>query len=165
MIVVIIAGWSGTRLWPLSTADYPKHLLRLTNDRSLLKNTCERVAKLSRQVFVVSEVSHAQHVYKQLPGLARSCVLVEPARRGTASCVVLALNEIKRRGLKNQPITFLWADHLIRDQREFVSAVKQAAQLAKKQHKLVFMGIEPSYPSTGFGYIQKGKRLTNGFKN
>ena len=165
MIIVIIAGGSGTRLWPLSTADYPKHLLRLTNERSLLQNTYDRVVKISRQVFVVSEASHVQHVYEQLPGLVRNYVLVEPARRGTASCVVLALSKIKKRGHKNQAITFLWADHLIRDQREFISAVKQAAQLAKAEHKLVFMGIEPSYPSTGFGYIQKGKRLKNDFKN
>ena len=87
MIVVIIAGGSGTRLWPLSTNDYPKHLLRLTNDRSLLQNTFGRVQRLAAadNIFVVSEASHADHVAEQLPELPKRNVLVEPARRGTAS--------------------------------------------------------------------------------
>src|SRR5581483_2873652 len=108
MIVVIIAGGSGTRLWPLSTHDFPKHLLNLTNDRSLLQNTYDRVKSLSDTIFVVPEKSHVKHVYKQLPEVPRKRILDEPARRGTASCFVLALSEIKRQGYKNQPVFFLW---------------------------------------------------------
>lgn len=165
MIVVIIAGGSGTRLWPLSTTDYPKHLLTLTNERSLLQNTYDRVKELANEVFVVPEASHVEHVYKQLPEVPKKNILVEPARRGTASCVIWALSEIKKRKYSNQTILFLWADHLIRDKRGFCAAVKQADELAEKLEKLVFMGVEPTYPSTGFGYIKKGERLANGFKN
>jgi mannose-1-phosphate guanylyltransferase/mannose-6-phosphate isomerase len=158
VIVVIIAGGSGTRLWPLSTHDYPKHLLKLTNERSLLQNTYDRVKQLSDTIFVVPEKSHVKHIYKQLPDIPRKRILDEPARRGTASCFVLALSEIRRQGHKDQPIFFLWADHLISDSKAFLKAAEDAAKIADSQQRLVFMGVKPSYPSTGFGYIQMGKR-------
>src|SRR5205807_7842756 len=104
MIAVIIAGGSGTRLSPLSTADYPKHLLRLTNERSLLQNTYDRVEPLATNIFVVPEKSHAKYIYQQLPHLPRRNILVEPARRGTASCYLMALSEIRRRRLENEAI-------------------------------------------------------------
>ncbi|MDB5161261.1 MAG: hypothetical protein JWO96_641 [Candidatus Saccharibacteria bacterium] len=160
MIVVIIAGGSGTRLWPLSTKDYPKHLLSLTNDRSLLQNTYDRVKNLSDDVFIITEKSHSKYVYRQLPEVPRKRILAEPARRGTASCFILALSEIKRRGLKDQAVFFLWADHLISDSKAFAQAAERAAKLAEAENKLIFTGVEPTYASTGFGYIQKGKRIT-----
>jgi mannose-1-phosphate guanylyltransferase len=165
MIVVIIAGGSGTRLWPLSTHDYPKHLLTLMGSRSLVQNTYDRVKNLSDNIFIVSEASHIQHVYNQLKEVPKKNILVEPARRGTASCVIFALSEVKKRKFEDQPILFLWADHLIRDKQGFVSSAKQAAKLASSHNQLVFMGVEPTYPSTGFGYIQKGEKQENGFKN
>lgn len=158
MIVVIIAGGSGTRLWPLSTKDYPKHLLKLTGDHSLLQNTYDRIKNIAEAVFVVTEKSHARHVYQQLPKLPRRNILVEPARRGTASCLIWALSEINRRHFKRQAIFFLWADHLVRSQSGFVKAAKAAAQLAEAHNKLVFMGVKPTYAATGFGYMQKGKK-------
>lgn len=165
MIVVIIAGGSGTRLWPLSTHNFPKHLLTLIGNRSLVQNTYDRVKKLSDNVFVVSEASHIKHVYEQLSEIPKKNILVEPARRGTASCVILALSEIKKRGFEDHPILFLWADHLIRDKQGFISSAKLAAKLTDKYKELIFLGVEPTYPSTGFGYIQKGQRLANGYKN
>jgi mannose-1-phosphate guanylyltransferase len=158
VIVVIIAGGSGTRLWPLSTQDYPKHLLALTNDRSLLQNTYDRVKQLSDTIFIVPEKSHVKHVYKQLPDVPRKRILDEPARRGTASCFVLALSEIKRQGHKDQPIFFFWADHLISDSNAFIKTAAEAAKIAEAQKKLVFMGVKPTYPSTGLGYVQMGKK-------
>jgi mannose-1-phosphate guanylyltransferase len=165
MIVVIIAGGSGTRLWPLSTHNYPKHLLTLMGNRSLVQNTYDRVKNLTDDIFVVSEASHIKHVYDQLNDTPKKNILVEPARRGTASCVILALSEVKKRKFSDQPILFLWADHLIRDKQGFISSAKQAAKLAEAHEQLVFMGVEPTYPSTGFGYIQKGERHDNGSKN
>jgi mannose-1-phosphate guanylyltransferase/mannose-6-phosphate isomerase len=167
MIVVIIAGGSGTRLWPLSTPDYPKHLLNLTDERSLLQNTYARVSRLTEPdcIFVVSEASHIDHVYEQLAEAPRDNILVEPARRGTASCFLLALNEIKRRGLDDQAIFFLWADHVIRDLRGFTGTAAQAATLAENMQKMVFIGVEPTFASTGLGYMEKGERLQDGYKN
>lgn len=169
MIVVIIAGGSGTRLWPLSTPDYPKHLLRLTNENSLIQNTYNRVRKLAEpeNIFVVSEASHVQHVVDQLGelGAPKENILAEPARRGTASCFLLALNEIKKRKMEDQAIFFLWADHVIRDWGGFMATATQAANLAESVQKIVFIGVEPTNATTGLGYMEKGERLQNGFKN
>lgn len=163
MVTVIIAGGSGTRLWPLSTHEYPKHLLKLTDDKSLLQNTVERALRLTskEKVFVIPESSHAHHVIEQLPDIAKDNFLIEPARRGTASCVAWALVEIKKRGLTDEPIVFLWGDQLIHNTDGFVASVLRAGEVSTDQKKIVFMGIEPTYPSTGFGYIHKGKSLDN----
>lgn len=164
---MIIAGGSGTRLWPLSTNDYPKHLLRLTNDRSLLQNTFGRVQKLTDtdRIFVVSEASHSDHVAEQLSELPQENILVEPARRGTASCFLLAMQAIKERGMDGQAIFFLWSDHMIRDARGFTSTANNAAELAETTQKMVFVGIEPTYASTGLGYMEKGDPLPGGQKH
>lgn len=162
MIVVIIAGGSGTRLWPLSTPDYPKHLLALTDENSLLQNTFARVSQLTQtdNIFVVSEKSHIEHVYKQLPEISKRNILVEPARRGTASCIAMSLTEIKDRNLdREESILFLWADHVIRDTDGFVATMLRAGEIAEVNRKLIFIGVEPTWPSSGFGYMKKGKQL------
>jgi mannose-1-phosphate guanylyltransferase/mannose-6-phosphate isomerase len=166
MIVVIIAGGSGTRLWPLSTSDYPKHLLSLTNEKSLLQNTFDRVKDLTStdRIFVVSESSHSDHVVAQLPDVPRENIIIEPGRRGTGSCFLLAMNAIRGKGLEDQATFFLWADHVIRDRAGFSATALLAGELAEKKQQMVFVGIEPTHPSTGLGYMEKGERLENGYK-
>ncbi|MCW1908496.1 MAG: sugar phosphate nucleotidyltransferase [Candidatus Saccharibacteria bacterium] len=161
MIVVIIAGGSGTRLWPLSTPEYPKHLLSLTNERSLLQNTLDRVKQLTsaEKILVISEASHIKHVYDQLKEVPKDNILVEPARRGTASCVALALATIKNRFESDEAILFVWADHLIRNSQGFVNTALRAGEVCESESKVVFMGVEPTYPSTGLGYIEKDGNL------
>ncbi len=163
MITVIIAGGSGTRLWPLSTHAYPKHLLRLTNEKSLLQNTVDRAAQLTStdKIFIIPETSHANHVREQLTEIDEKNILIEPGRRGTASCLLLALSEIKQRGFNNEPILFLWADHLIRDSYGFAATISKAGNIAEDEKRLVFIGVEPTYPSTGFGYLERNGKLKN----
>ena len=159
MISVIIAGGSGTRLWPLSTPNYPKHLLQLTDSNSLLQNTLKRVRGVTSddKILIMPEASHSHHVEAQLPDFPKENLLVEPARRGTASCVLLALQHLKKTGVDpDEPIAILWADHLIRDERGFATTFKRAAKLACKHKKVVFIGAEPTYASTGFGYMEHG---------
>lgn len=156
VIVVIIAGGSGTRLWPLSTPGYPKHLLTVGGDfKSLLQNTYDRAKKLSDKIYVISEAGHIHHVKEQLPELEPSSFIVEPARRGTASCIVAALVEISKVRDANEPIAFLAADHYVRDTGGFVHSFNIAAETSQKYGRIVLVGVEPDYPATGFGYIQK----------
>lgn len=157
MISVIIAGGSGTRLWPLSTPDYPKHLLQLTGQQSLLNYTFERAKAVGREVYVVTDHSHAHHVEKQLPKLSRDHIIIEPARRGTASCIIAALAKIQSTEPGDEPIAFMAADHYIRDANGFKHSFLNAASIAKKARRVVLIGIEPDYPATGFGYIQKAE--------
>lgn len=158
MIVVIIAGGSGTRLWPLSTPDYPKHLLRINgDDRSLLQHTYDRARQLTDKVYVVSDSSHIDHVKEQLAELPGEAFIVEPARRGTANCIVAALAYVGKRHDQDEPIASIHADHYIRDTDGFNHSFKVATEVSKEQGKIVLVGVEPDHPATGFGYIQKGE--------
>ncbi|MCA9334307.1 NTP transferase domain-containing protein, partial [Candidatus Saccharibacteria bacterium] len=156
MITVIIAGGSGTRLWPLSTPDYPKHLLTVNGGaKSLVQNTYERAKLTSDKVFVITDSSHAHHVKKQLPELPEDSFIIEPARRGTASCIVAGLERISRVSM-DEPVAFIAADHYIRDSKGFAHSFKVAADVSVKQGKIVLVGVEPDHAATGFGYIEKG---------
>ena len=156
MIVVIIAGGSGTRLWPLSTPDYPKHLLKIDgDDASLLQTTYRRAKRLTDRIYVVSEAGHIDHVKSQLSELPPEAFIVEPARRGTASCIVASLIHVSRQTDPDEPVAFLSADHYVRDIDGFVHSIKVASEASREYGRIVLVGVEPSYPATGFGYIKK----------
>ncbi len=155
MITVIIAGGSGTRLWPLSTSDYPKHLLNLTGDRTLLQMAYDRARNVGDKIYVVTEQSHSDHVKSQLPDLSDDAVLIEPARRGTAHCIVLALDVIARSGNMDEPIAFIHSDHYVRDVEGFARSIHVAGKVSSEQNEITLVGIEPTFPATGFGYIER----------
>ncbi len=156
MIVVIIAGGSGTRLWPLSTPDYPKHLLKIgSGELSLLQQTYQRAKKLSDSIYIVSEVSHIQHVKEQLSDLPDANFIVEPGRRGTANCIIASLDYISKKHDQDEPIVILSSDHFIRDTNGFIDSFKAASVISVNEKKIVLVGAEPDYPAIGFGYIQK----------
>lgn len=157
MIIVIIAGGSGTRLWPLSQSNYPKHLLRLTGERSLLQNTVERARQLTDTIYVITEQSHAPEVEAQLPELPTERIIIEPARRGTASCIVLALASLAVHHDENEPVVFLHADHHITNQEAFVESVARAAKASVDHREITLIGVEPTYAATGLGYIERGQ--------
>ena len=161
MITVIIAGGSGTRLWPLSTSDYPKHLLKLTGDRSLLQSAFDRANKVGETVYVVTEASHSDHVKNQLPELPDENFLIEPGRRGTGNCIVFALDVISRRHDHDEPIAFVHSDHHIRDMEGYVRSLQIAAEASTNSNKVTLIGIEPTFPSTGFGYIERDGGVEN----
>jgi mannose-1-phosphate guanylyltransferase len=159
MVIVIIAGGSGTRLWPLSQSNYPKHLLNLTGELSLLQNTYRRSQNLTDQIYVVTEASHSDEVARQLPELAAHQLIVEPARRGTASCFVLGLTRVQQYHDAGEPVVFLWADHHIIDEDGFNVAVRAAAAASVAHQALGIVGIVPRHPATGFGYIEHGDQI------
>lgn len=156
MITVIIAGGSGTRLWPLSTSKYPKHFLKLVGNESLLQSTYRRARKLSKKIYIVTAGDDQLGLVKQqLPELDDDAFIVEPDRRDTAGCFVIALNHIQSRHDHSEPIAFMHADHYIRDIGGFAYSFRVADQISRKQSRIALVGIEPTYPATGFGYIQK----------
>lgn len=155
MIAVIIAGGSGSRLWPLSTNDYPKQLLKLTNEYSMVQNTYERAKRISKDIYVVPDISHAHHIKNQLPELGDDRFVVEPGRRGTANCILAALAHISKLHRADEPIAFISTDHHIRDIDGFAQSFNLAAEVSASKKEIVLVGIEPSYPATGFGYIER----------
>ena len=164
MIAVIIAGGSGTRLWPLSTSTKPKHLMRVGSELSLLQESYERAKLFAEEIYVVTDSSHAELVKGQLQDLEDDRVIVEPDRRGTASCNVLALSILAEKYDADTKIGFIHADHHIRNREGFAETVRFAADVAATQDKIGLIGIYPDYPSTGFGYIKVGDRIDGAFK-
>jgi mannose-1-phosphate guanylyltransferase len=162
MITVIIAGGSGTRLWPLSTSTNPKQLLKLTNEMTMVQNTFERVRYMSDAVYVVPDISHAEALKTQLPELSDDNFVVEPGRRGTASCIVAALAHVIERHGDDVPIAFVHADHHIRDNDGYRESFSVASAYAQQYNRITLIGIEPTYPATGFGYIEKGEVVEQG---
>lgn len=161
MIVVIICGGAGTRLWPISKPDYPKHLLKLLDDNSLLQNTIERVRDIAEDIYLVTETSHADELKRQVPEVPGDHIIVEPARRGTASCIAIALATIKARVNDDKVVAFLHADHQITDKASFCKTVQVATEASIAQGAITLVGLTPHYPATGFGYIKLGEELKN----
>ena len=160
MYVVIPAGGSGTRLWPLSRAAHPKFLHALTGDaRSLIRTTVDRLAPLAppERTFVVTGGAHAAAIARQLPELPDTNILVEPAPRDSAPAIGLAAAVIHRRDPEAIMGSF-HADHLVRDDEAFRVAVRTAAEVAR-DGSLVTVGIVPTAPETGYGYIRQGGPL------
>lgn len=155
MITVIFCGGSGTRLWPLSTHHKPKQLINLVGEQSPLLTTYERAEKISDTVYLLPETRLIDSIHEQLPQLGEDGIIVEPGMRGTASCLVAALDTISRRHDKDEPIAFLSVDHHIRDIQGFIDSFEVAAETTTTEKRIVLVGIEPTYPATGFGYIEK----------
>jgi mannose-1-phosphate guanylyltransferase len=155
---VIPAGGSGTRLWPLSRAGHPKFLQALTGSSlSLLQATVERLAPLSvpDHTFVVTGVAHAAAVARQLPGLPEQNVLVEPSPRDSCAAIGLAAALIFRRDPEAIMGSFA-ADHLVRRPAVFHETILAAAEGARRR-LLMTVGITPTHPETGYGYLRCGK--------
>lgn len=159
MIVVIIAGGSGTRLWPLSTPSYPKQLIRLNGGESLLQSTATRARQLSKDIYVLSVADYTPHIKKQIPDISDDQLIIEPARRGTANCIAAALAHLEGKHDPTEPIIFMHTDHYIRDTRGFEYCFKIAGHVSRTQNRIVLVGVEPDHPSTAFGYIKKGSLL------
>jgi mannose-1-phosphate guanylyltransferase/mannose-6-phosphate isomerase len=162
MIALINCGGSGSRLWPLSTPEYPKHLLRIDGsdgEGSLLQNTYNRVKDFADEVYFITEAGHSNLIIEQLEGqVSEDHIIIEPARRGTASCLLIALDHIAQRHGEDVPLVFMHADHVIHDVNAFRESVLHAAASSVEHRAITLLGVEPTFPSTGFGYIEKGDR-------
>nr|WP_238154456.1 MULTISPECIES: mannose-1-phosphate guanylyltransferase [unclassified Ornithinimicrobium] len=150
------AGGSGTRLWPLSRSGAPKFLHDLTGSgRSLLQATVDRLRPLAGdRVLVVTGARHEEAVRAQLPGLAPEQVLVEPAPRDSMPAIGWAAAVLERQD-PDAVLGSFAADHVIGDEPAFHGVVQQAVAAARTG-ALVTLGISPTHPATGFGYIQVG---------
>lgn len=159
--IAILAGGSGTRLWPRSRRETPKQLLDLVGDgKSMLQQTVQRVLPLVplEHIYILTGPEHAGPIAAQLPRLPEENIFIEPSPRGTAPCLGLAALRLRQRhGGKNIMIS-LHADHTIMREDRFRDALHAATATARRGH-LVTVGIVPTHPETGFGYIERGDAL------
>ena len=160
LLPVVMAGGSGTRLWPLSRTLYPKQFLSLTTKSTMLQETLRRLGQIEHQpALVICNESHRFIVAEQLrkEGLQHSGIILEPEGRNTAPAVALAALKACEDG-SDPVMLILAADHEIQDSENFITAISEAEKYAKNGN-LVTFGIVPTTPETGYGYIQTGTKL------
>lgn len=156
---VIMAGGGGTRLWPLSRQSRPKQMLRLIDDRSLFQTSVERLGGVfdPHRIFIVTVEAQAAELMEQSPRIPKENFLLEPEPRGTASVVGLAAIALAQRD-PQAVMAVLTSDHFIGNEEKFHQLL-QAAYLAAQDGYLVTLGIDPTYAATGYGYIQRGRKI------
>ena len=155
---VILCGGSGTRLWPLSRKSFPKQFVPLFADKSLLQLTLDRVSGISKQVICVASEDHRFFVDEAMTAAkTHGAVLLESSSRNTAAAMAIAALSVNPAEL----LLFCPADHHIPDARAFAQAV-QLANLAAQDGSIVAFGIQPTFPSSAYGYIRQGSIRSDG---
>jgi mannose-1-phosphate guanylyltransferase len=158
-----MAGGIGSRFWPFSRNNRPKQFLDFFGTgRSLLQMTFDRFSRLMpvENILIVSNILYRDLILEQLPEIKPSQVLLEPNRRNTAPCIAYAVNRIKSMTDKAN-IVVAPSDHLIMKEIDFIDAIKTGLDFVEKNDSLLTLGIKPSRPETGYGYIQIDEGDTN----
>ncbi len=161
MKIIILAGGSGTRLWPVSRARSPKQVQPLFGKKTLLQITYSRIKKGFKEtdIFISTSQKHLKDIRKQLPKIKKSQLIVEPVAKNTAAAIGLACITLAKKDPKSI-IATVNSDHFIKDEKEYLRLIKLAGQTIQKYpDHLVLLGINPTYPDTGLGYIKLGKQL------
>lgn len=156
---VIMAGGGGTRFWPASRQKTPKQLLNLTGNDLMINETIKRVSKVvdENKIFIVTNSSQADKMCEVTPEfIGEGHILSEPSARNTSACIGYAAIEIMKK-YGDGVMCIFPADHYIKDEESFVKIFNEAIRTAMASEKLVTIGIMPSFPSTGYGYIKYNK--------
>lgn len=154
--LVIMAGGIGSRFWPMSTTENPKQFIDVLGvGRSLIQLTYDRFKGICNpeNVWVVTGDVYAQKVHEQLPEIPEENILAEPCRRNTAPCIAYVSYRIKAKDEKAS-ICVTPSDHIVTDMQEFQRVIKASLQFAAESDAIVTLGMKPTRPETGYGYIQ-----------
>jgi mannose-1-phosphate guanylyltransferase len=160
---IIMAGGIGSRFWPISRTSYPKQFIDiLGTGKTLIQNTYDRFLKIcpKENIFVVTNESYTGLVKEQLPDMEDQQILTEPVMRNTAPCVAYGCFKIETMN-PHAAIVVAPSDHLILDEAAFVTAIEKSLKTATEQNCLITLGIKPSRPDTGYGYIQYTDQTLN----
>ncbi|WP_417199002.1 mannose-1-phosphate guanylyltransferase [Bizionia sp.] len=163
---ILMAGGVGSRFWPVSTQDFPKqfHDMLGTGD-TLIQKTFSRLSKLipKENIFILTNERYNDLVFEQLPEITKRQVVLEPAMRNTAPCILYASLKIQK---ENPDALMIVApsDHWIEDEAAFTTNVKQAFEFCKSHDALMTLGIKPTFPNTGYGYIEYDKTTETDIK-
>ncbi len=153
---IIMAGGIGSRFWPISRTSYPKQFIDiLGTGKTLIQNTYERFLKVcpKENIYIVTNDNYLDLVRKQLPDMADQQILTEPVMRNTAPCIAYGCFKIESIN-PNASIVIAPSDHLILDESAFITAIEKSLKIASENQCLITLGIMPSRPDTGYGYIQ-----------
>jgi mannose-1-phosphate guanylyltransferase len=152
---VIMAGGVGSRFWPRSREKTPKQLLEIGGKTTMIQETIRRVQPIiqDKNIFIVTNKNQRQEVQRQIPSIPAENILVEPLGRNTAPCIGLAALFVARLNPKGVMVV-LPADHLILNEEEFIRVLSDGVEVARESSSIVTIGIKPTRPETGYGYIQ-----------
>ena len=162
---IILAGGSGSRLWPLSRELYPKQLLKLNSEKSLLERTFERLMSIMDidNIIAVTNAKHFSDVKMQLKEYSNDVrILTEPIAKNTAPAIAISTKFLLDCGM-DDVIVVVPSDHLIQDTENFAKTIEKAQKLAKEGY-IVTLGVKPTNASTGFGYIKASAPIEEGYK-
>jgi mannose-1-phosphate guanylyltransferase len=158
--VIIMAGGRGERFWPVSREKTPKQLIKLIGDKSFLQDAVARVQPLVplKNIFIITNAAQAAEVRKQLPKLPKENIVGEPLGRDTCAAVTLGAALVGARSTTGV-MAVLPADHVIPEEKKFQQVLSDAFEVAAKGQAIVTIGIKPTEPATGYGYIRTGNEL------
>ena len=161
---VVLAGGVGSRFWPLSTPDRPKQLLPLVNSKPLLVNTLSRLEPIvpPEHTLVLTNASLVEAIASIAPNLPRENIIAEPSPAGTAAALTWAALEIERRDGPDAAMLCVHADWAVGDDEGFRNTLLAAEQIARQEEALVTVGVVPTRPDPGFGYIEPGAETGTG---
>ena len=154
--VAIMAGGIGSRFWPMSRTSYPKQFLDILNTgKTLIQQTYERYKKLVPQenIYIITSAEYAPIVKEQLPGVPDENIIGEPSRKNTAPCVAYISFKLLKKDPKAN-LVVAPADHMVLEVEEFIKTSRKALDFVDHINAFVTLGIKPTYPNTGYGYIQ-----------
>lgn len=153
--IVIMAGGKGTRFWPRSVDSLPKQFLTFHTSRTLIQETVARFKQLvpAHHLFIAVPERYLPLVDEQLPEIMKQQLIVEPEQKDTAACIALAAFHLLTAG-DDDPVVFVPSDQHVSDDTAFLAAIELAAKTAKLQDMIVTLGIQPSRPETGYGYLK-----------
>src|SRR4029077_17657259 len=154
---VILAGGRGTRFWPRSRTRTPKQLLNIVGKDTMLQQTVPRLRPLipAERIWTVTNSEQAAAVRKQVPAAARKRVLTEPTGRNTAAAIALAAIHVRHAAGGDALMAVLPADHFIELDKKYLEIVSAALEVARMPGRMVVLGIPPTRPETGFGYVER----------
>ena len=165
--LVIMAGGVGSRFWPVSSEELPKQFLDiLGTGRTLLQLTADRFRDIIPQdnIYIVTSANYCDLVKEQLPEVPAQNILAEPCRRNTAPCICYVSWKIKKRNPKAN-IAVVPSDHMVTDEKNFAEAIQQTLEYAAETDAIVTLGIKPTRPETGYGYIKADLSFASSRKN